>query len=95
MVISEAKITNKRQITVPIKVMEKLRIKPGDVIVFEGHGDHVVIAPAGIDFTIDDFIKKRSGQNKVRLSQGQLNRAREEAWVEGHEKHKVKNNPEH
>ena len=87
MVISEAKITNKRQITVPIKVMGTLRIKPGDMIIFEQHGDHVEIMPASHDFTIDDFIKKHSRQCKVKLSQEQLNLARKKVWVERYKRH--------
>ena len=92
MVISEAKISNKRQITVPIKVMGKLRIKPGDRIIFEQHGDHVEIMPASHNFTIDDFIKKHSRRTKVKLSQEQLTQARKEVWVERYTRYK-ENNP--
>ena len=82
MVISQAKVTDKRQITVPIKVMEKLKIKPGDVIIFEQNGDHIEIMPASHNFTIDDFIKKHSRQSKAKLSQKQIAQARKEAWTQ-------------
>ena len=85
MMLSEAKITTKRQITIPIKVMRKLKINPGDVIVFEQHGSHIEIMPASSNFTIDDFIKKHSGRRKTKFSQAQVDQVRKEAWGERYE----------
>lgn len=86
MVLSEAKITTKRQITLPIKVMKELKINPGDMIIFEQHGKHIEIIPAAKNFTIDDFIEKHSGDSKVKLSQKQLNQAKKETWGERYKK---------
>lgn len=43
MVIAQVKITAKRQITLPIRVMHKLGLHVGDVVVFEEKEGHVVI----------------------------------------------------
>ena len=84
MMLSEVKITTKGQITLPVRVMRKLRIKPGDSIVFEQHGDHIEIAPLAQNFSIDDFIKKYSPRNKIKFSQAQMNQARKEFWGHRH-----------
>jgi AbrB family looped-hinge helix DNA binding protein len=42
-----AKITSKLQVTVPKRVAEQYRLKPGDEIVFEGGGDVIRVLPPG------------------------------------------------
>lgn len=81
MMISDAKITTKGQITLPVRIMKKLKIKPGDRVIFEQRGEHVEIAAADQSFSIDDFIKKHSGRNKSRVTQKAINKARKKAWV--------------
>ena len=84
MMLSEAKITTKRQITIPVRVMKKLNIKPGDMVVFEQKGEHIEISSATHGFSIDDFIKKHSGRNKIKLTQNQINQARAASWGARH-----------
>ena len=43
---SEAKVTSKGQITVPLKVRKEMGIKAGDSIVFEKNGDGFSVRPA-------------------------------------------------
>ena len=52
----QAKITSKGQITVPKKVRRALGVEPGDSLLFEHHGDEVVVKP----------IKKKSSFAKYR-----------------------------
>ena len=42
---SEAKITSKGQITVPLRIRKELGVKPGDSIVFEKQGETVIVRP--------------------------------------------------
>ena len=85
MVISASKITSKRQITLPFKVMQRLKLNPGDRIVFEEHNGHIEITTQADQFTIKDFIKKYRGQTTKKLTNEQIRKAREESWHEGRE----------
>lgn len=40
---SEAKVTSKGQITIPIKIRRALGVKPGDKVVFEQKGDRISV----------------------------------------------------
>ena len=42
---SEAKITSKGQITIPLRVRTALGVKEGDKLVFEDNGDEMVVRP--------------------------------------------------
>ena len=86
MVISISKITSKRQITLPIKVMHRLKIHAGDSIVFEEHEGHIEVKSVSNKFTIHDFINKRRGLNKIKLTDKQIRKAREEAWLSRYKK---------
>ena len=41
----QAKITSKGQVTVPKRIRQSLGVEPGDSILFEEHGDEVVVRP--------------------------------------------------
>ena len=84
MVISASKITSKRQITLPLKVMQRLRLHPGDRIIFEEKNGHVEINSQAEKFTIKDFLKKYRGITAKKLTDDQIRKAREESWSEGH-----------
>lgn len=45
MVTQECKLTAKRQITIPIRVLNKLGIGAGDSIYFKGMDNHIEICP--------------------------------------------------
>ncbi|MBF0532210.1 MAG: hypothetical protein HQL23_03830 [Candidatus Omnitrophica bacterium] len=81
MVISISKITSKRQITLPVKVMSRLKLHPGGRLVFEETDGRVEIKSVAATFTIADFVKKYRGMVSKKLSDQQIRDAREEAWV--------------
>lgn len=45
MVIQECKLTVKRQITIPVRVLDKLGMGPGDSICFKEIDNHIEICP--------------------------------------------------
>ena len=75
-----AKISSKRQITIPLKVMVRLKLNPGDQLVFEEKNGHMEIKPKIDHFTVEDFIKKYAGKTKKRLTDEEIRIAREEFW---------------
>ena len=77
-----AKISSKRQITVPLKVMVRLKLSPGDQLVFEDKDGHVEVKPRMEKFTIRDFVNKHRGQTKIKLTDEEIRKARQEAWVQ-------------
>ncbi len=42
---SNAKITSKGQITIPLKIRQALGVKEGDKLVFEQNGNDIVVRP--------------------------------------------------
>jgi len=81
MVISTSKITSKRQITLPVKVMHRLKIHPGDSIAFEEHGEHIEVKNVSNNFTVHDFVRKYHDVTKKKYADKQIRNARQEAWV--------------
>ena len=81
MVISTSKITYKRQITLPIKVMSRLKLNPGDNVVFEERNGRVEIKSVSDKFTVQDFIKKHRGVTNKKFSDKQIKEARAQAWL--------------
>ena len=87
MVISISKITSKRQITLPVKVMHRLKIHPGDSIAFEEHSGHIEVKSISKNnFTVDDFIRKYKDSTKKKFTEEQIREARKEAWVARYKK---------
>ncbi len=78
--IVQAKITSKRQITIPIKIMRKLGLNPGDSIAFEDKEDHIEIMPMDKKFSALDLSKKFGKISNVKLSQKDLNKLRKQSW---------------
>jgi len=81
-----AKISSKRQITVPLKVMVRLKLNPGDQLVFEDKDGHVEVKPRMEKFTIRDFINKHRGHVTKKLTDDEIRKARQEAWQESEAK---------
>lgn len=77
-----AKISSKRQITVPLKVMTRLKLNPGDQLVFEEKNGHIEVKPQAEKFTIRDFVKKHHGKVSKKLTDDEIRKARLEAWQE-------------
>lgn len=82
MMVIAAKISVKRQITVPLKVMVRLKLNPGDHLVFEEKNGHVEVKPQVKKFTIRDFVNKQRGHTVKKLTDEEIRKARQEAWVE-------------
>ncbi len=79
MVISTSKINSKRQITLPVKVMHRLKIHPGDSIAFEEHEGRIEVKNVSHQFTVQDFVRKYRGMTKIKLTDEQIRKARQEA----------------
>lgn len=75
-----AKISSKRQITIPLQVMVRLKLNPGDQVVFEEKNGHVEVKPCMEKFTITDFVNKHRGHVTKKLSDDEIRKARQEAW---------------
>jgi len=75
-----AKISSKRQVTIPLKVMLHLKLNPGDHLVFEDKDGHVEVKPKVGKFTIRDFVNMHRPHAKKKLSDEEIHQARQEAW---------------
>lgn len=63
-----AKITSKGQITIPIEIRKKLRLKEGDKVLFIEEGDKIVFANASIS-ALEKIQKEMIGEaEKVGIS---------------------------
>ncbi len=63
-------ITPKGQVTIPIEIRKKLKLRPGDKIVYEQTGNGFVLKPADANMLSDfGFLKdkKESGVDLARL----------------------------
>jgi len=81
-----AKISSKRQITVPLKVMVRLKLSPGDQLVFEDKEGHVEVKTRMEKFTIKDFVNKHRGRVTKKVTDEEIRKARQEAWYESESK---------
>lgn len=75
-----AKISSKRQITVPLKVMVRLKLTPGDLLVFEDNDGRLEVKPQTEKFTIRDFGRKHRGTAARRVTDEEIRRSRKKAW---------------
>ncbi len=89
--IVQAKITSKRQVTIPIKIMRKLGLNPGDAIAFEDKKNHIEIIPMGTKFSALDLSKRFGNTTNVKLSSKELNKARKQSWGSRHTESLKKN----
>ena len=81
-----AKISSKRQVTIPLRVMVRLKLNPGDQLIFEEKGGHMEVKPKGEKFTLRDFLNKRKRRVTRKLTDGAIRKARQEAWEESETK---------
>ena len=81
MVISESKLTSKRQITLPIKVLRYIGLTPGDRVIFQEKNGHIELA-ASSKFSIDDLSAKYRNVSSKKATDEQINKARQEAWAQ-------------
>jgi AbrB family looped-hinge helix DNA binding protein len=79
MVISESKLTSKRQITLPVKVLRYIGLNPGDRVVFQEKNGHIELA-ARSKFSVDDLSAKYRHVSSKKATTEQINRARQDAW---------------
>ena len=80
--IFTVKISAKRQITIPLKIMVRWKLNPGDYLIFEERNGHIEIKPKTEKFTIREFLANHRGQTTKRLTNKQIRKARTEAWLE-------------
>ena len=80
--IITAKISSKRQVTVPLKVMLSLNLNPGDRLVFEEKNGHMEVKPQTEKFSIRDFVNNHRRNVSKRLTDDEIRHARREAWQE-------------
>ena len=84
MVIAESTITSKRQITIPVAIMKKLNLHPGDALSFDEHNGQVSVLPKKSS-NIHDVFLKFSKKTKIRMTDEELVKARADAWGRRHE----------
>ena len=80
--IIQSKITSKRQITIPIRIMRKLGLNPGDSIAFEEKDDHIEIASTTKKFSALEISQKFAHLKKKKASQKEIDQARVLAWTQ-------------
>jgi AbrB family looped-hinge helix DNA binding protein len=81
MVINHAKITSKRQITIPIRIMRKLRLNPGDRVAFDEKKGHVEIQPAKKKMNALDLIGKYPDLSTKKITTADIHRIREQQFT--------------
>ena len=69
------KVTSKRQVTFPKRVLEALGVGPGDQIELEEHADGFVLRPRRV---IEDWVPPLAGQIPAGLPPPDLEKLREE-----------------
>jgi bifunctional DNA-binding transcriptional regulator/antitoxin component of YhaV-PrlF toxin-antitoxin module len=79
MIISESKLTSKRQITLPIKILRYIGLTPGDRVIFQERNGHIELA-ASSKFSIDDLSAKYRNVSSKKATDEEINKARQEAW---------------
>ena len=79
-----ATLTKQNQITVPIKIRDKLKLKPSDRLVFYESGETIKVSKLK---SIDDFRGLLKNSN-VKLSKQKI----ESTWTERHIINEKKNN---
>lgn len=79
-----ATLTKQNQITVPMKVRDKLKLKPSDRLVFYESGDTIKVSKLK---SIDDF-KGLLKDSKVKLNKQMI----EGVWLDRHARNEKKNN---
>ncbi|MBF0532002.1 MAG: AbrB/MazE/SpoVT family DNA-binding domain-containing protein [Candidatus Omnitrophica bacterium] len=84
MVIAESQITAKRQITIPMTIMKKLHLHPGDGLSFDEKDGQIHVVPKKSS-NINDLFLRFSPKTKIRLTEEQLRKARQEIWGERYE----------
>jgi AbrB family looped-hinge helix DNA binding protein len=84
--LTAAKISSKRQITVPLKVMIRLKLTPGDLLIFEDKDGRLEVKPRTEKFTIRDFVRKHRRTATRRVTDEEIRRSRQKAWSESDSK---------
>ena len=79
MLTVDTKITSKRQITLPVSVMKRLHLSPGDSLTFLEKDGQVSVLPRK-KFTIHDFHALKRAPVKIKATDKQIDQARELAW---------------
>ena len=86
MIMQKAKITAKRQITVPIAVMRKLGLNPGDAIVFEENDGEFIVKAKAKKISAVDLHKKYGKLSQMKLTADDLKKAKQESWSHHYKK---------
>lgn len=82
MIISESKITTRGQITLPIKILKRLKLSPGDKIVFEENDGKLVLTKNSESISALDLHKFFEHKPKKSVSAAQIQKTREQAYIE-------------
>jgi AbrB family looped-hinge helix DNA binding protein len=85
MVISESKLTSKRQITLPVKVLRYIGLTPGDRVIFKERNGRIELTTLS-KFSIDDLSTKYRNVSSKKATDEQINKARQETWAARKEK---------
>lgn len=74
MVLAHSKVTARGQVSVPVKIMQRLGIGPGSVLAWDDDGERVVVKKAG-PYSSEDirhalFQKTPSRRSVIEIKQG-------------------------
>jgi AbrB family looped-hinge helix DNA binding protein len=80
---AEAKITSKGQITLPSRVRERLKVGPGDKVVFveRGDGEVTVHSRSGTLADMKGMLRGKAGRRKAATIEGWIDEARSRAFA--------------
>ncbi|VAX37538.1 hypothetical protein MNBD_UNCLBAC01-1935 [hydrothermal vent metagenome] len=82
MIMQKAKLTVKRQITVPIRVVRRLGLNPGDMVIFEEVKNHIEIQSAKKKFSAIDIIGKYPELSTKKITDQDIQKIRKKIFVE-------------
>lgn len=68
MILSKAKISSKFQITIPIRIVKKLNLHPGETISFAENIDKIEIIPDTKTFSAESLTKKYQHVSSVKAA---------------------------
>jgi len=82
MILYEAQISSKRQITLPINIMKKLHLNPGDKLAFDEVRQQIIIKPSMKKSSATEIHKRFNHIVKKKVSQDKIDQARQESYTE-------------
>jgi len=68
MILSKAKVTSKFQITIPMRIVKKLHLNPGDTLSFDENASEIKLVNREKIFTANDLTKKYQHVSSIKAA---------------------------